>query len=214
LQVKNSKKSRILKKNIFFTKNKYPKFSDKTSKIDYYFGRMKRPSTKRQKFRQILDIILLSIAVILFIIVIIGTIYAFTRTSNAKPFQPEKPDITENPAYSESIFNEVSNNIRVFSGIGQLRIQLSNSSIMILSIAFPYNSGDIAFTEELASKIGEFKEITIEYFSSLPEDKIDNITQFDEESAKIEILGKFNASLRLGRIENLYFSELLIIDGS
>jgi flagellar basal body-associated protein FliL len=82
---------------------------------------------------------------------------------------------------------------------------------MILSIAFPYNAADIAFTEELAAKIGEFRDMAIGYFSSLPADRLFTV---DEEITKIEILKLYNASLRLGRIEALYFSDMNIIDAS
>ena len=80
---------------------------------------------------------------------------------------------------------------------------------MVLTVTFPYLNTDFAFTEELAARTGDFRQITIDYFSSLPADKLINI---DEEAAKYDILNKYNAVLRLGRIEALYFSHLLIID--
>ncbi len=82
---------------------------------------------------------------------------------------------------------------------------------MILSIAFPYLAADTSFTEELAAKIGDFRTITADYFSSLPPEKIINI---DEDAAKKEILRRFNAGLRLGRIDALYFSDMMIIDAA
>jgi flagellar basal body-associated protein FliL len=115
--------------------------------------------------------------------------------------------VTITPALSEV----QGDDIRVFSGIGRLRIPLSNSSVLILSIAFPYNAGDITFTEELATKVGDFKEIASEYFSSLPAERI---IQIDEEAAKTEILKRYNAILRLGKINALYFSDMMIIDAS
>ena len=99
--------------------------------------------------------------------------------------------------------------IRIFSGIGRLRIPLVNSSVLILSIAFPYKESDIAFTEELAGKIGDFKTITIDYFSSLPADQI---IQVNEETAKAELLNRYNSILRLGNISTLFFNDMMIID--
>jgi flagellar basal body-associated protein FliL len=101
--------------------------------------------------------------------------------------------------------------MRVFSGLGRLRIPLSNSSTMLLTIAFPYPANDVAFTEELAARIGDFRIFATEYFSSLPEDRLIII---DEEAAKQEILRRYNAVLRLGRIEVLFFSDMLIIDAT
>ena len=82
---------------------------------------------------------------------------------------------------------------------------------MILSIAFPYSANDFAFTEELAVKINEFRAIASGYFSSL---SAENLNQINEEAAKQEILRRFNASLRLGRITDLYFSEMMVIPGA
>ena len=157
---------------------------------------------------QIFYLVLLSLAGVLIGFLIIGTIYGLVRPPDAGPlFRLGKPAQT-----AQALLPRAQNDdIRVFSGLGRLRIPLSNSSTMILSIAFPYNAADIAFTEELAAKIGEFRDMAIGYFSSLPADRLSTI---DEEITKIEILKLYNASLRLGRIETLYFSDMNIIDAS
>jgi len=67
---------------------------------------------------------------------------------------------------------------------------------------------NLVFTEELAAKIGDFRVIAAGYFSALP---IEQITQIDEETAKREILRRFNENLRLGRITELYFTDLMIL---
>ncbi|MDR0444026.1 MAG: hypothetical protein LBH44_11540 [Treponema sp.] len=138
-------------------------------------------------------------------VLIIGTIYGFARSPNASPILrlgrsggTEQTDVRAN------------GDIQIFSGIGQLRIPLKNSSTLILSIAFPYPSNDRTFTEELAGKIGDFRTIASEYFSNLA---AENLIYLDEEAAKTEILRRYNAGLRLGKIEALYFSEMLVIDG-
>ena len=160
------------------------------------------------KFWQILYLVLLSLVGALVVFLIIGTVYGLVRPQGAQPlFRLGRPAET-----AAALIPQTQNDdIRVFSGLGRLRIPLSNSSIMILSVAFPYNAADIAFTEELAAKIGEFRDIAIGYFASLPADRLVII---NEEIAKIEILKLYNASLRLGRIESLYFSDMLIIDGN
>jgi flagellar basal body-associated protein FliL len=98
----------------------------------------------------------------------------------------------------------------VFSGIGRLRIPVAGEgvSLMIISVAFPYPANDSAFTEELASKISDLKMITTEYFSSLPAGAAANL---NEETAKAELLKRYNAILRLGKIKALYFSDLVYI---
>jgi len=133
-----------------------------------------------------------------------GTIFALVRSPAAGPvFKLGK---SETVTTTQTAGND---DIRVFSGLGRLRIPLTSSSTLILSIAFPYSVGDIAFIEELAAKVGDFRKIATDYFSSLPAEKT---IQIDEETAKTEILSLYNASLRLGRIETLYFSDMMIID--
>ncbi|MCL2412178.1 MAG: hypothetical protein FWC97_11110, partial [Treponema sp.] len=85
--------------------------------------------------------------------------------------------------------------------------------VMVLSIAFPFNNDDIAFSEELAARVGDLREIISDYFSALSQEALpqEAFFQIDEDSAKQEILRRFNSSLRLGRISELYFTDLMII---
>jgi flagellar basal body-associated protein FliL len=101
--------------------------------------------------------------------------------------------------------------LNVFSGIGRLRIPLAGDSTatLILSISFPYSAEDRPFAEELASRIGDFRSITILYFGSLPPEKA---TGLDEAEAKAELLERFNKLLRLGQIETLYFGDLMVVE--
>ncbi|MDR1588261.1 MAG: flagellar basal body-associated FliL family protein [Treponema sp.] len=109
---------------------------------------------------------------------------------------------------------QAGNAASVFTGIGRLRIPLAapaggQAGTMILSIAFPYPLNDPPFTEELAARVPDFRSIAVGYFSSLPPGELRNP---DEEKAKKEILKRYNAALRLGRIETLYFSDLMIVE--
>jgi flagellar FliL protein len=147
---------------------------------------------------------LLSFAGALVALLLIGTIFGLIRSPAAGPIL--KLGKSETITTTRTTEND---DIRVFSGLGRLRIPLSGSSTLILSISFPYPASDIAFTEELAAKIGDFRKIASDYFSSLPAEKT---IQIDEETAKTEILSLYNASLLLGRIETVYFSDMMIID--
>ena len=149
---------------------------------------------------RVLGILFLVLAALL----IAGTIYAFARSPGAGPvFRLGKSVVTE------QAIGKMNDTVSVFAGIGRLRIPLSNSSTLILSIAFPYSPDDRVFSEELAARIGDFRAAAIDYFSSLPADQLVNL---DEGAAKTEILRRYNASLRLGRIEALYFSDMLVIE--
>jgi len=137
-------------------------------------------------------------------VLIAGTIYALARPKGAGPVFR-----IGNSPVSAVEQGPVNDGVSIFAGIGRLRIPLANSSILILSIAFPYPSNDRVFAEELAVKIGEFRAIASEYFSSLPSEKLHNL---DEEAAKTEILRRYNTNLRLGKIQALYFNDLMIIE--
>jgi flagellar basal body-associated protein FliL len=156
---------------------------------------------------QILFLSLGSVLVIMILLLITGTIYAFARSDNSDPLLTLG---SSGETKKTSPADAQDSDIRVFSGIGRLRIPLLNSSTLILSVAFPYYAGDIAFTEELAGKITDFRGITSGYFSSLTGEEL---TYIDEDAAKTEILRRFNQDLRLGSINSLYFSDFLIIDG-
>jgi flagellar basal body-associated protein FliL len=176
----------------FFLKKSYPKT-------------VKTGNFSKEGLYQILFTTLISIAGALIILLAVGTIFGLVRPRNSEPILSFGSQIQTEQAFSQT------DDIRVFSGLGRQRIPLTNSSVLILSIAFPYSAGDVAFTEELAAKISDFRAIASNYFSSLP---AENLIQINEDAAKREILGRFNASLRLGRITALYFSEMMVIPGS
>ena len=165
----------------------------------------KAQSSLKSKIPQYLFTVLLLIASVLLFLLVLGTIYAFVRSPGAEPLfrlgRPVETAVRETTA--------PSGETRVFSGLGQLRIPLVNSSTLILTIAFPYSADDAAFAEELAAKIGDFRAIASGYFSSLPQE---SLIYFDEETAKQELLRLLNEDLRLGRISELYFIDFLIID--
>jgi len=154
-----------------------------------------------KKVPRILYVSLIFIAGALIILLLMGTVIGLIRSRNAEPLF-----IIRNSPRIEQAKND---DIRVFSGLERLRIPLANSSTLLLSVSFPYSAKDAAFTEELAAKINDFKSITTEYFSSLP---AENANQIDEDAAKQEILRRFNAGLRLGRIEALYFNDMTVIE--
>ena len=86
---------------------------------------------------------------------------------------------------------------------------MAGPGTVILSIAFPYNSGDRPFAGELAARVPDFRRAATEYFGSLDGGALENI---DEDAARAEILRRYNALLRLGKIETLYFYDLMMIE--
>jgi flagellar basal body-associated protein FliL len=163
--------------------------------------------------------IIVVLMLLLVVLLIAGSLYAFIRSRDSGPlFHIGGTGRGGQGAFKEGVreggaVKEGEGVYNVFSGIGKLRIQNagrpSGKAVIIVSISFPYKADDGPFTEELASHIGEFRSIATNYFTTLPKDKLASL---DEEQAKMEILKQYNAVLRLGRIDALYFSDLMIVD--
>jgi len=157
--------------------------------------------------------VLVVLALALALVLITGSLYALFRPSNSGPLfrigsanggKQGRRGSDTGTALSAAAPN-------VFSGIGRLRIPLAGepAAALVLSISFPYSADDRPFAEELASRIGDFRSVAAEYFTSLPREKT---VDLDEEAAKAGILGRYNAMLRLGKIETLYFGDLMIVE--
>jgi flagellar basal body-associated protein FliL len=102
-----------------------------------------------------------------------------------------------------------------FTAIGRQRAVLrevpgeDRPPTVIVRVVFPYNAADTVFTEELARNIGFFRETLAAYFAAMT---MADPKLHDETAMKTELLDLFNARLRLGKIDRLFFSEFLIID--
>jgi flagellar basal body-associated protein FliL len=96
----------------------------------------------------------------------------------------------------------------VFSALGTQRISTAgeNPETVIVTIAFPYNRSDGPFSEELASRITDFRAQTREYFGSLTAEAL---RQTDITVINRELLVRYNALLHLGQIQELYFLEYI-----
>ncbi|MDR3193537.1 MAG: flagellar basal body protein FliL [Treponema sp.] len=101
--------------------------------------------------------------------------------------------------------------IAVFTGIGRLRIPVKGGprATVVLSIVFPYPAEDRPFTEELAGKVPLFRRIAQDYFGSLAPEEL---APLNEDKTKAELLERFNAELRLGSIDVLFFNDFMILE--
>ena len=179
---------------------------------------MKREFVPRSKGLLVFYRFIIVLICFMVMALIAGSVFGFLRSPDSGPlfqiggsagggFQGNA--ISGNDPYPAN--NSANDTTAVFSGIGRLRIPAAGQTpaTVILSISFPYPPGDRAFAEELASRISEFRSIAAGYFGSLSKEEI---ARLDEEAAKAEILKQYNALLRLGRIETLYFSDLMIVE--
>ena len=99
---------------------------------------------------------------------------------------------------------------QTFTGIGPLRVSTADPQpgMVILFVLFTYYPDDKAFSEELALRVKDFRDIIISYIGSF---SVIDLQKQGEEFIKTELLHRFNAILRLGQIELLYFTEFMIV---
>jgi len=158
--------------------------------------------------------IIVVLMLLLVVLLIAGSLYAFIRSRDSGPLfriggQGQAGQGGGGGAIRDGVRDGESSN-KVFSDIGTIRIQNADkTAVIIISISFPYKSDDRLFTEELTSNLVEFRSIAINYFAALGRDKL---AKLDEAQAKADILRQYNALLRLGRIDTLYFSDLMIVE--
>jgi flagellar basal body-associated protein FliL len=179
--------------------------------------KIKEPSSRRLL---ILYRVLALLTLALGLLIIGGTLYALLRGPDSAPlfsFIPSGRSSGGAPGKNRvqiTAQGADGSDTSVFTGIGRLRIPVAGqtsapAATMVLSIAFPYPLRDRPFTEELAAKVGDFRTLAQDYFSALSAEEIRNL---NEEKAKTEILRAYNRILRLGRIEALYFNDLMVLE--
>ena len=157
--------------------------------------------------RIIFDIyrILIIFLVLLGLVFIVGTIYGVF-------FLPNPPGLVQAEGLPNNTQNNVQNNLlgQTFTGIGLLRVTTVDPEpgIVVLFVLFTYFPEDKAFSEELALRVKDFREIIVSYIGSF---SLIDLQNQGEEIIKTELLHRFNAILRLGQIETLYFSDFMIV---
>ena len=164
---------------------------------------------------------LAAIAIVIAAVIVAGTAISFaTKKSEPKTAAGTSPEKTSAIATGlpqaagspdEAASGQSLPADAYFTGIGKIRASSAGKkpATIIVAIAFPYDRGDIAFSEELASRTKEFREIAKAYFGSrTPED----LRKAPEPELKEELRKRYNALLRLGKIKTIYFNDYLLID--
>ena len=145
---------------------------------------------------------LVGLVLALVLILLVGTIVGLI-TRSSRPSASEGPD-------TSGISSDPTPGVNIFTGLGQLRIPTADtqSETVILFISFVFDPDDRAFSEELTLRIRELREITANYIGSFPAAELRNMS---EDLLKSELLRRFNAVLRLGRIETLFLIDFMVI---
>jgi flagellar basal body-associated protein FliL len=151
---------------------------------------------------------LVAVVFLLIFLLLLGTLYALVIRGPAPPNRGTNGGTSRNQGESGGPGDHTD---EIFTGIGRIRALTAGpqEAAVILSVSFPYDPEDQAFSEELAAKIGQFRGITGEYFASFA---VDELRQKEEGAIKEELRQQYNAILRLGNIPQLYFNDLMIIE--
>jgi flagellar basal body-associated protein FliL len=147
----------------------------------------------------LLSRVLTVLALALVLVIAAGTFYALVFRPPGAPPPVSAPGPAPSPDAS------------VFTGLGRLRCPTADPdpALVILQASFPWFPGDRPFSEELVSRLRELRSLTAAYFAAL---KAEDLHRKGEAQVKAELLERYNALLRLGKIETLYFNEYMVLE--
>jgi len=116
----------------------------------------------------------------------------------------------DSPNQAQSTTFQQAGEGQTFTGIGTIRVSTTDvqPGMVILFVSFIYYPDDKAFSEELALRVKDFRQIIIDYFSPF---SVSELQGLNEDDIKSELLLRFNSILRLGQIETIYFGDFMII---
>jgi flagellar FliL protein len=137
---------------------------------------------------------LLICLILIGLVIVAGTIYGLFF--NTKPVDREVPG--------------KSGEGQPFTGIGRLRVPTADPEpgTVVLFVLFIYYPDDKAFSEELVFRVRNFRDIIVDYIGSF---SVAELHELDDEIMKNELLSRFNAILRLGQLETLYFTDFMVV---
>ena len=115
------------------------------------------------------------------------------------------------PSFSQETYSQSIDEGQTFTGIGPTRVPILDPQpgVVIIFVTFIYYPSDKAFSEELALRVKDFRQIIRDYLSVF---SVSELQKMNENVIKAELLNQFNAILMLGQIDTLYFSDFMIVE--
>ena len=141
------------------------------------------------------------------LIILAGTVYGVIFRTDPATAQNADPNQRTHAAHAGL---QGSAQIQVFTGLGRLRISTADPEpgMVIIFVSFDYDSHDRAFSEELALRLRELRDVVRSYIGSF---SLSEIQMQDEVLLRAELLRRMNTILRLGQIETLFFNEFTVL---
>jgi flagellar basal body-associated protein FliL len=145
--------------------------------------------------------VLAVVAALLALALVIGTIYGFATGSRAKKLSHE----ADRAQVAAELAGRAS-----FTGIGTVRAKSADpkGAVVVATIAFPYDSGDVPFAEELSRKAPVLKAVAVSVLSSK---KAADLAPAFEGAVKAALRDAFNARLSLGKVTEIWLSDFAVI---
>jgi flagellar protein FliL len=145
--------------------------------------------------------VLAIVAGILVLVLAAGTIYGLASGTRQKKLARE--------ADRAQVAAELAGNAS-YTGIGTVRAKSADpkAAVVVATIAFPYDSRDKAFAEELARKA---PVLTAAALSVLSSRKAADLTPAFEGAVKAALRDAFNSRLSLGKVTEVWLSDFAVI---
>jgi flagellar basal body-associated protein FliL len=146
---------------------------------------------------------LLSIAAVLVLVALVaGTVYGLASGSRQRKLARE--------AESAQVEAELKGRT-AFTGVGTVRARSADAAspaVVVATIAFPYDSLDRPFAEELGRKAPVLKAAAVSVLSAK---KAAELAPAFEGALKAALRDAFNARLSLGKVTELWLSDFAVI---
>ena len=142
------------------------------------------------------------VALFLAIIVVAGSIYGLSSGTRQKKLSRE--------ADSAQVAAELQGRAS-YTGVGTVRAKSADAGaavIIVATIAFPYDSSDKSFAEELGRKAPVLKAAAVSVLSAK---KAAELAPAFEGTVKAALRDAFNARLSLGKVTEIWLSDFAVI---
>lgn len=144
---------------------------------------------------------LAAVAAVLVLVLVAGTIYGLASGTRQRKLarEADKAQTAAELAGSAS-----------FTAIGTVRAKSADPkpAVVVATVAFPYDSRDKAFGEELARKAPVLKAAAESVLSSR---KAADLAPAFEGAVKAELRDAFNSRLSLGKVAEIWLSDFAVI---
>ncbi len=141
-------------------------------------------------------------AAALALVIAAGTIYGLAAGTRAKKLERE--------ADKAQVAAELKGRAS-YTGVGTVRAKsadANSAAVVVATIAFPYDSGDRPFAEELRRKAPVLKAAAASVLSAR---KAAELAPAFEGSLKAALRDAFNARLSLGKVTEVWLSDFAVI---